>query len=44
MFDGEKINVTEQRAALHTALRNRSERPVYVDGKNVMPECSVCWD
>ncbi|HZW87239.1 MAG TPA: glucose-6-phosphate isomerase [Gallionella sp.] len=38
MFDGEKINVTEQRAALHTALRNRSERPVYVDGKNVMPD------
>ena len=36
MFSGEKINSTEQRAALHTALRNRSEKPVYVDGKNVM--------
>ncbi len=38
MFAGEKINVTEQRAALHTALRNRSDNPVYVDGKNVMPD------
>ena len=38
MFDGQKINSTEQRAALHTALRNRSEKPVYVDGKNVMPD------
>jgi len=38
MFNGEKINSTEQRAALHTALRNRSEKPVYVDGKNVMPD------
>jgi len=38
MFGGEKINSTEQRAALHTALRNRSERPVLVDGKDVMPD------
>ena len=38
MFAGEKINVTEQRAALHTALRNRSGQPVYVEGKNVMPD------
>ena len=38
MFGGEKINSTEQRAALHTALRNRSGRPVHVDGKNVMPD------
>ena len=38
MFDGEKINSTERRAVLHTALRNRSEQPVYVDGKNVMPD------
>ncbi|MFY9260426.1 MAG: glucose-6-phosphate isomerase [Gallionella sp.] len=38
MFAGDKINVTEQRAALHTALRNRSERPVWVDGKDVMPD------
>jgi glucose-6-phosphate isomerase len=37
MFSGEKINTTERRAALHTALRNRSNKPVYVDGKDVMP-------
>jgi glucose-6-phosphate isomerase len=38
MFSGEKINVTEHRAVLHTALRNRSNKPVYVDGVDVMPE------
>ena len=38
MFSGSKINVTENRAVLHTALRNRAEVPVYVDGVNVMPE------
>ena len=38
MFTGEKINITENRAVLHTALRNRSARPVYVDGKDVMPQ------
>ncbi|MFZ5524365.1 MAG: glucose-6-phosphate isomerase [Pseudomonadota bacterium] len=38
MFNGEKANSTEQRAALHTALRNRSDKPVYVDGGDVMPE------
>lgn len=38
MFGGDKINSTEHRAALHTALRNRSERPVLVDGKDVMPD------
>ncbi len=37
MFSGEKINTTEGRAVLHTALRNRSNRPVPVDGKDVMP-------
>ncbi|MBA3541087.1 MAG: glucose-6-phosphate isomerase, partial [Deltaproteobacteria bacterium] len=37
MFAGEKINTTEDRAVLHTALRNRSRRPVLVDGKDVMP-------
>ena len=37
MFTGEKINVTENRAVLHTALRNRSGAPVYVDGQDVMP-------
>lgn len=38
LFAGEKINSTEQRAALHSALRNRSDQAVYVDGKNVMPD------
>jgi glucose-6-phosphate isomerase len=38
MFDGDKINSTEHRAALHTALRNRSERPVMVGGKDMMPD------
>ncbi len=38
MFDGEKINRTEGRAVLHTALRNFSGKPVYVDGKDVMPD------
>ncbi|MBK8138821.1 MAG: glucose-6-phosphate isomerase [Chloroflexi bacterium] len=38
MFSGQKINVTENRAVLHTALRNRSNRPVMVDGVDVMPE------
>jgi len=37
MFDGEVINNTEQRAVLHIALRNRSSRPIYVDGEDVMP-------
>ncbi|MFZ9847418.1 MAG: glucose-6-phosphate isomerase [Flavobacteriales bacterium] len=37
MFSGEKINNTEKRAVLHTALRNRSNRPVLVDGEDVMP-------
>ena len=37
MFNGSKINFTEQRAVLHTALRNRSNTPVEVDGEDVMP-------
>ncbi|NAW57397.1 MULTISPECIES: glucose-6-phosphate isomerase [unclassified Vibrio] len=37
MFSGEAINQTEGRAVLHTALRNRSNRPVMVDGEDVMP-------
>jgi glucose-6-phosphate isomerase len=37
MFAGDKINQTEQRAVLHTALRNRSERAIQVDGQDVMP-------
>ncbi len=38
MFAGEAINFTEGRAVLHTALRNRSGKPVLVDGKDVMPD------
>jgi len=38
MFSGEKINTTEGRAVLHLALRNRSDRPIFVDGKDVMPD------
>lgn len=41
MFTGEKINRTENRAVLHPALRNRSNTPVYVDGKDVMPEVNA---
>ena len=37
MFSGEKINITEDRAVLHVALRNRSNRPIMVDGEDVMP-------
>ncbi len=37
LFAGEKINVTEKRAVLHVALRNRSNRPILVDGADVMP-------
>jgi glucose-6-phosphate isomerase len=38
MFTGQKINNTENRAVLHVALRNRSNRPILVDGADVMPE------
>lgn len=41
MFSGEKINMTEGREVLHTALRNQSNTPVYVDGKDVMPEVNA---
>jgi glucose-6-phosphate isomerase len=37
MFSGQKINTSEHRAVLHVALRNRSNRPIYVDGQDVMP-------
>lgn len=37
MFAGERINTSENRPVLHTALRNRSNRPVEVDGKDIMP-------
>ena len=41
MFTGAKINETENRAVLHVALRNRSNRPILVDGKDVMPEVNA---
>ncbi len=43
-FTGEKINVTEDRAVLHVALRNRSNTPIMVDGKDVMPDVNAVLD
>ncbi len=37
MFEGDRINTTENRSVLHVALRNRSNRPIWVDGEDVMP-------
>ena len=36
MFEGNRINITENRSVLHTALRNRSSKPILVDGKDIM--------
>jgi glucose-6-phosphate isomerase len=44
MFSGEKINVTEGRPVLHIALRNRSNKPIYVDGKDVMEDVNRVLD
>jgi glucose-6-phosphate isomerase len=44
MFSGERINATEGRPVLHTALRNRSNTPVYVDGKDVMQDVNRVLD
>ncbi|HVK90169.1 MAG TPA: glucose-6-phosphate isomerase [Mycoplana sp.] len=44
MFSGEIINITEERAVLHTALRNRANTPVLVDGKDVMPDVNAVLD
>lgn len=44
MFAGEKINITEDRAVLHTALRNRSNNPILFEGKDVMPEVRAVLD
>lgn len=44
MFSGKEINGTEHRAVLHTALRNKSEDPVYVNGVDVMPEVRKVLD
>ena len=41
MYNGHKINNTENRAVLHIALRNRSNNPIYVDGENVMPKVNA---
>lgn len=38
MFEGEAINVTENRAVLHTALRNQGDKPILVNGEDVLPE------
>lgn len=38
MFEGKRINTTENRPVLHIALRNRDNHPIYVDGKDVMPQ------
>ncbi|MDX8396258.1 MAG: glucose-6-phosphate isomerase [Mariprofundaceae bacterium] len=44
MFNGDKINHTEGRSVLHVALRNRSNRPIEVDGKDVMPDINAVLD
>jgi glucose-6-phosphate isomerase len=44
MFGGEKINITENRAVLHVALRAPKEQPILVDGKNVVPEVHAVLD
>lgn len=44
MFEGKKINITENRAVLHTALRNRGSKPVFVDGVDVMPDIRAVLD
>jgi glucose-6-phosphate isomerase len=44
MFDGAKINETEDRAVLHIALRNRENSPIEVDGSDVMPEVNAVLD
>ena len=44
MFTGSKINTTENRAVLHAALRNRANRPIFVDGADVMPQVNEVLD
>ena len=44
MFAGKRINTTEHRPVLHTALRNRDNHPILVDGKDVMPEINAVLD
>jgi glucose-6-phosphate isomerase len=44
MFSGEKINITENRAVLHVALRAPRDASILVDGKNVVPEVHAVLD
>ncbi|KAG0304788.1 hypothetical protein BGZ98_005018 [Dissophora globulifera] len=44
MFTGEPINFTENRSVLHVALRNVSNKPIYSEGKDVMPEVNAVLD
>ena len=44
MFNGEKINITENRAVLHVALRASKGATIFVDGKNVVPEVHAVLD
>lgn len=44
LFRGEEVNTTERRPALHVALRNLSRNPMYVDGRDVMPEVRATLD
>ena len=44
MFEGDRINETENRAVLHVALRNRENRPILVDGRDVMPDVNAVLD
>jgi glucose-6-phosphate isomerase len=43
-FGGDIINVTEKRAVLHTALRNTDDKPIIVDGQDVVPEVNQTLD
>ena len=43
LFSGDKINFTENRSALHIALRNRSNNPILLDGKDIMPNVKKYW-
>ena len=44
MFNGERINSTEERAVLHTALRNRSKKPIMLDGKDINIDVQLALD
>jgi glucose-6-phosphate isomerase len=41
MFQGQRINFTEGRPVLHTALRNRANTPIIVDGKDIMSDINA---